>query len=285
MPGRQNPTFRQRRLGAELRKMRERAGLGGSQLARALGVSAAQVTQMESGKTSVSMDRLRTIAAACNCGSQPLISSLGSISTRKKGWWEKYRHRLPDTLLESAEHEDFATGTIRHWASAIIPGLLQTEEYARGVFNRHLSPVPADELDLRTSFRMERRAKFLEDPRKKLEIYIHESSLVTRYGGTAVLRSQLHSLIDDAAGEAVCIRVVPFAAHTYPGSIENFAYSYGEVPELDTVEMEASTGPIFYDSLNELESYRRVLDRIEKSSLDADESRDLIHHTAKTLKG
>ncbi|MFH8386451.1 helix-turn-helix domain-containing protein [Kitasatospora sp. NPDC018058] len=286
MPGRQNPTLRQRRLGAELRKMREQAGLGGSQLARTLGVSPAQVTQLENGKTSVSADRLRTITAACEADNDPLIDALnGIISTRGKGWWEKYRNRLPDTLLASAEHEDFATGVIRSWTSAIIPGPLQTEDYVRGVFNRQIPPLPADELDLRIEFRSERRRKVLQHPRKTLEAFVHESSLVTRFGGTDVLRNQLLSLIDDSLREDVSIRVVPFAAHTYPGPIENLVYSFGEVPELDTVEVELSQGPAFVDDPSELVSYRKVFGRIERAALNDEDSQDLIRQTVEKLKG
>ncbi|WP_030235118.1 helix-turn-helix domain-containing protein [Streptomyces sp. NRRL S-350] len=286
MPGRQNPTFRQRRLGSELRRMREQAGLGGSELARALGVSPAQVTQMENGKTSVSADRLRTIATACKSENRPLISALNDIiSSRGKGWWEQYRNRLPDTLLASAEHEDFAAGTIRSWTSPLIPGPLQTKDYARGMFNRRIPRLPDDELELRIDFRAERRNQILRSPHRNHEVYLHESSLLTRFGGTHTLIDQLRSLIDDSHREDVRIHVVPFTADTYPGPIENLVYSFGVVPELDTVEVETSAGPMFFDSLNDLDSYRKIFDRIEKVALSEERSRDLIHRTVKDLKG
>ncbi|MFF1787164.1 Scr1 family TA system antitoxin-like transcriptional regulator [Kitasatospora sp. NPDC058243] len=286
MPGRHNPTLRQRRLGAELRKMREQAGLGGSQLARVLGVSPAQVTQMESGKTSVSVDRLRTVADACECYNQPLIDALnGIITVRDKGWWEQYRNHIPDVFLESAEHEDFAATKIRVCASTFLPGLLQTDDYTRGIFSRRIPRLPADELDLHAAFRSERRTRVLQSPRKKLEAYLHESSLLTRFGGTDVLRGQLHSLIDDSLRDDISIRVIPFTAHTYPGPAESLIYTSGEVPELDTAEVESSQGPIFFDAPSELESYREVFNRIEKAALSGEDSRDLIHRTGKNLKG
>ncbi|MER7672961.1 helix-turn-helix transcriptional regulator [Kitasatospora sp. NPDC096128] len=286
MPGRQNPTFRQRRLGAELRRMREQAGLSGNQLARMLGVSAPQVTQMENGKTSASADRIRTIAEACKCENLPLINALGGLVTsRRKSWWDQYRDCLSDGLLKTAEHEDFAAGVIRSWTSAIIPGPLQTEDYARGVFSRRIPPLSTEELNLRIEFRSERRRKILQHPSKSHEAYIHESSLVTRFGGTEVLRNQLHSLIDDSLREDVIIRVVPFTAHTYPGPIENLVYSFGEVPELDTIEVELSRSPIYLDDPTELASYRKVFDRIARTALSEEDSQDLIRQTLKNLKG
>ncbi|MGV9271679.1 helix-turn-helix domain-containing protein [Kitasatospora sp. NPDC003701] len=129
MPGRHSPTLRQRRLGAELRRMREQAGLGGSQLARTLGVSPAQVTQMENGKSSVSLDRLQTVAAACKCTNQALINALADIITaRGKGWWEEYRGVLPTDFLEVAEMEATAQ-KLYTWATTYIPGLQQTKTY------------------------------------------------------------------------------------------------------------------------------------------------------------
>ncbi|MER7845400.1 helix-turn-helix transcriptional regulator [Kitasatospora sp. NPDC096077] len=286
MANRQKPTYRQRRLGAELRKMRERAGFGGSHLARLLGVTPAMVTQMESGKSAISADRLREVADVCGYDNRPLIDALGSIiAMRDKGWWESYRGRLPDVFIESAEHEDFAAGKIRVCVSTFLPGLLQSDDYTRGVFSRRRPQLSAEELALHTGFRAERRKRILEGPRKKLEAYLHESSLLTRFGGTEVLREQLHSLLDDSLRDDISIRVIPFAAHTYPAPIESLAYSFGVVSELDTVEMESSQGPIFFDAPDELDSYREVFDRIEAAALSADDSRDLIHCTAKNLKG
>ncbi|MFE7633778.1 helix-turn-helix domain-containing protein [Kitasatospora sp. NPDC057518] len=286
MPGRQNPTLRQRRIGAELRRMREQAGLGGNQLAHMLGVSAPQITQMENGKTSASADRIQSIAEACKCENLPLINALGGlITSRRKSWWDQYRDHLPEALLKSAEHEDFASGVIRSWTSAIIPGPLQTEDYARGVFSRRTPPLSTDEINLRTEFRLERRRKILQHPRKTQEVYLHESSLVTRFGGTDVLRKQLHSLIDDSLRDDVSIRVVPFTTHTYPGPLENLVYSFGEVPELDTVEVELSRNPIYLDDPAELASYRQVFDHIAQAALSDEDSQDLIRQTLKNLKG
>ncbi|WP_189919898.1 helix-turn-helix domain-containing protein [Kitasatospora xanthocidica] len=273
-------------MGAELRRMREEAGLGGSQLARQLGIHAAQITQMESGKSGISIDRLRTIAAACKCENRPLINALSDITTsHEKGWWEQYRNRLPDTLIVSAEHEDFAAGTIKSWISPLIPGPLQTKDYARGIFNRRIPCLPDDELELRIAFRSERRDRILQNPHRSHEVYLHESSLLTRFGGTETLRDQLRSLIDDSHRDDVRIHVIPFTADTYPGPIENLVYSLGVVPELDTVEVETSAGPMFFDALNELESYRKIFDRIGQVALSEEDSRDLIHRTAKNLKG
>ncbi|MEV6975618.1 helix-turn-helix transcriptional regulator [Kitasatospora sp. NPDC093806] len=284
MPPRRHPSLRQRRLGAELRRIREAATLGGPQLARILDIDVSQISQMESGRIGVSRQRLRAIANACKCLNDPLIDALGNMTQdRTKGWWEEYRGLLPSPFLESAEHEDFAAGPIKVWTCAFLPGLLQTGDYAKGMFGRTIPPLTVQEVDLRTAFRTQRRNILLRNPQRKLEAYLHESCLVTRFGGTAVLRQQLDCLVDDSLRDNISIRVIPFSVDTHPGPIESIIYSFGEVPELDTVEMESSRGPFFFDAPSELGSYRAIFDRIEKAALTDEESRELIVRTARDL--
>ncbi|MFE4975187.1 helix-turn-helix domain-containing protein [Kitasatospora sp. NPDC056651] len=282
MPGRQNPTLRQRRLGAELRKMREQAGLGGSQLARALGVSPAQVTQMESGKTSVNGDRLRSFAAACKCMNQPLIEALEAmVRDRSKGWWEKYRGTVPDGVLENAEFEK-TSRELMLWLLTHMPGPCQTLDYASAVFGRVFPPLPQHELDARTEFRMQRKADLRRNP-KPLTFFIYESVLWTRFGGTPILKEQLASLLEDSELPWMTIRVVPFDIETFPGPAENLTYAFGAVPELDTVERESSHGPEYLDAVSELTSYRAIFERTEASALSEDDSRDVIRKIARNL--
>ncbi|MFI6155600.1 helix-turn-helix domain-containing protein [Kitasatospora sp. NPDC051170] len=282
MPGRQNPTLRQRRLGAELRKMREQAGLSGSQLARMLGVSGPQVTQMENGRTSVNVDRLQSFAAACKCLNPPLIEALEAvIRDRSKGWWEEYRGTVPDGVLENAEFEKTARG-LTLWLLTHMPGPCQTLAYASAVFGRVFPPLPQHELETRTAFRMQRKAELHRNP-KPLTCFIYESVLWTRFGGTPVLKEQLASLLKDSELPWMTIRVVPFDIDTFPGPAENLSYAFGAVPELDTVERESSQGPEYLDAISELTSYRALFERTEASALSEDDTRTLIRKIARNL--
>lgn len=141
---RANPTLRQRRLGVELRRMREQANLGGSQLARLLGCAPAQITQMETAKTGISVERLYTIAELCMCTNEPLVNALADIITDRgaRGWWEEYRGVLPTDFLDVAELEGHAR-ELTHFAMTYIPGLLQTRSYANALFTKGLLPLPS----------------------------------------------------------------------------------------------------------------------------------------------
>ncbi|MFJ7276270.1 helix-turn-helix domain-containing protein [Kitasatospora sp. NPDC098663] len=282
MPPRLNPTLRQRRIGAELRKMREAAGLQTVNLSRALGIDRTQVSQMESGKIGVSPERLRSFAAACKCTNMPLIEALESmVQDRSKGWWEEYRGSLPDGILENAELEKRSDGLMM-WLLTHMPGPCQTINYASSVFGRVFPPLPRHELEARTAFRMQRKADLRRNP-KPLTAFIYESVLWTRFGGTQILKEQLGSLLEDSELPWMTIRVVPFDVETFPGAAENLAYAFGSVPELDTVERELSQGPEYVDAVNELASYRYIFERTESVALSTSNSRDLISKIARDL--
>ncbi|MFD4533976.1 helix-turn-helix domain-containing protein [Kitasatospora sp. NPDC058397] len=282
MPPRLNPTLRQRRIGTELRKMREAAGLSTAILSRDLGIDRTQVSQIESAKVGVSPERLRSFAAACKCMNLPLIEALESmLQDRSKGWWEEYRGTLSDGFLENAELEK-TSREVMMWLLTHMPGPCQTINYASAVFGRLIPPLPRHELETRIAFRMQRKADLRRNP-KPVTAFIYESVLWTRFGGTQILKEQLASLLEDSELPWMTIRIVPFNIETFPGAVENLAYAFGAVPELDTVERESSQGPIYLDAVSELTSYRHIFDRTESLALSESGSRDLIRKIARNL--
>ncbi|MFF2546917.1 helix-turn-helix domain-containing protein [Kitasatospora sp. NPDC058063] len=275
MPLRSNPTLRQRRLGAELRRMREQAELGGSQLARTLGISPGQMTQMEKAKIGVSPERLRTLASACNCVNQPLINALVDMALeREKGWWEKFRGTLTIDFLEVAELENRAK-RLTICTTTYMPGLLQTSDYASAVFARIFPPLPPQDIDTRTAFRIKRQ-EVVRSGATPLQVFIHEAALRMQFGGLKVLIDQLGSLLDDSEQPGISVRVVPFAVDTFPGSGENLTFAEGPVPELDTIQMDVTQGALFFDSPADLAKHRAIFSRLDSTALSEEGSRDFI---------
>ncbi|WP_395293963.1 helix-turn-helix domain-containing protein [Kitasatospora hibisci] len=284
MPGRHNPTLRQRRLGAELRRMREQAGLGGSELARTLSVSAAHVTQLETGKSSVSSDRLRTFAAACGCTNQPLINALAEMAAeRTRNWWDEYRGTLGAAFLDVAELEGYAEG-ITTYTITFIPGLLQTKSYATSVFNRAIPPLPQHEVDTRLAFRL-RRQDLVRSGKSGYSAFIHEAALRMQFSGPTVLSEQLGSLVKDSDSPSITVRVVPFEIESLPGPSENFTYARGPVPELDTIQMDVSYGHLLLDAPTQLANYREILTRMASVALTEEDSREFILSIKKEIEG
>ncbi|MFF2953110.1 helix-turn-helix domain-containing protein [Kitasatospora sp. NPDC057965] len=284
MPGRSNPTLRQRRLGAELRKMREQAGLGGTELGRLLGASPSVVTQMESARIGVSAERVRSFAAVCKCTNQSLVDALVEMAIeRGKGWWEEYQGVLPTDFLEIAEMEAHAH-KLYTWATTYIPGLQQTGTYASAVFSRISPPLPRHDIDVRTAFRVQRQ-RVVRGRRTPYVSFIHEAALRMQFGGPRVLADQLAALIEASEQPSMSVRVVPFDMDTFPGAGENIMYAEGQVPELDTLQMDSAQGVLFFHSQADLANQRATFAGLDSTALSEDASRDFIRKIASELKG
>ncbi|MER6301506.1 helix-turn-helix transcriptional regulator [Kitasatospora sp. NPDC001539] len=277
------PTLRQRRLGAELRRMREQAGFGGSHLARLLGVTPALVSQMEIGKSAVSVARLHEIAEACMCANAPLVEALADMAReRDAAWWDEYRTALAAAPIDVAEIEGRAK-RLTSFTIGIVPGLLQTNSYATAVFATGFTSLPDREVDRRVKFRL-RRQQVIRSGETPYTALVHEAALRIQYGGPAVLKEQLDSLVRDSELPNVSLRVVPFATANFPGPSENLLYAEGPVPELDTVQADSSHGSHIFDSPAQLAGYRAILERLKAVALPENESRDHIRSIMKEMK-
>ncbi|MGC9382033.1 helix-turn-helix domain-containing protein [Streptomyces sp. MH13] len=283
MAVRSNPTARQLRFGAELRKLREHAGLTSTEAARLLGIKQAQVSNMETGRLPVSADRVRTLACQYECPDKDLVEALaGMTGERRRGWWEEYRNILPPGLLDLAELEHHGTA-LRTAHTSGIPGLLQTLDHAREVFHQVVPELSPPEVEHRASFRIKRQAVlFRKDPIPYRAI-IHEAALHMRFGGRDVAKRQLKHLIKMSEHPNISVHVIPFEAGGYPGAGQPVYYVHGPVPPLDTVQLDQSHGIALLDAEAQLNKYRVVLDRLMSLSLIELESRALIHHISQSI--
>ncbi|GAA2706955.1 helix-turn-helix transcriptional regulator [Streptomyces luteosporeus] len=272
-----SPTLRQRRLGAELRKLRERAGLSTSAAAALLGVNQSRISNIEAGRYAVSAERVRALARNYTCGDRDLIEVLaGMTGGRTRGWWEEYREILGAGLLDLAELEHHAKA-LRVAGIMHIPGLLQTAAHARAMFSAAVPPFEQYEVEHHVSFRITRQAVLDRARSMNLTAILHESALRMGYGGRSTSRAQLRYLIETSERENITTLVLPLGSGVFPGSGQPIVYACGSVPQLDTVELDSEHGCEFLDAEAQLERYRVVLDRMEACALKPDESRDLIH--------
>ncbi|MFG2501565.1 helix-turn-helix domain-containing protein [Streptomyces sp. NPDC048441] len=280
---RTNPTGRQLRLGSELRKLRERAGLTSTEAGKLLGVKQNQVSNMESGRLGMSSARVRALACHYDCSDKALIEALAAMTTeRTRGWWEEYREILPAGLLDLAEVEHHAT-LLRTAVTVHIPGLFQTTDYAREIFRQDVPELSPPDIEHRISYRIKRQAVLFRDGPTANQAIVHEAALRMQFGGLTVTRAQLKHLVDMSEREHITIHVIPFAAGTFPGSGQSIYYSAGTVPQLDTVNLDQSHGPVFLDAEAQLAKYRVLLDRMEATALPPVKSRDFIHSIIRDL--
>ncbi|MEU5638222.1 helix-turn-helix domain-containing protein [Streptomyces milbemycinicus] len=283
MPSSITPTLRQQRLGAELRKLRERAGLSTTAAASLLGVNQSRISNIEAGRYAVGADRVRAMARNYTCSDGPLVEALaGMTGGRTRGWWEEYRDILVPGLLDLAELEHHATA-LRIASVIHMPGVLQTTQHARTIFSEAIPPLVGYEVEHRASFRIKRQAVLYGDRPTPLTAILHEAALRMGFGGPDTTRGQLEHLVKMGEHEHITILVIPFGGGTFPGSGQPIVYAHGPVPQLDTVQLDTDHGCEFIDAEAKLVMYRSVLERMESCALEPAKSRDLIHGIAQDI--
>lgn len=283
MPSRSQPTQRQRRLGVELRKLREAAGMSAPEAGAAVGIKAYQVSHLEAGRVGVTPNRLRTLARNYGCTDEALVDALVAMSDeRDKEWWEEYRGVLPGFFLDISEIEWHAT-RLRNALTSHIPGLLQTEDHARAIFEMVIPELPAEQVDARIAHRLQRRRVLDRKNPPTYDVIIHESALRMQFGGRDVARAQLRHLLEVGERDGVSIRVIPFESGGFPGAGQTVLYACAAVPSLDTVQLDTSYGSVFVDSEAQLANYRRLLSKMELCALGKRDSRQFIHSIARQM--
>jgi hypothetical protein len=241
------------------------------------------MSQIESGIAGVSEQRVRRLAANYACADEALIDALAAMATdRTRGWWEEYRGVLPAAYQDLAELDHHAR--FRHDVAVIhVPGLFQTEAYARALFAYMNPEFPESEVDLRVEHRMKRKVVINGPDPIPYETVIHEAALRIKVGGRATSRDQLNRILELAEADHVTVRVIPFAQDDFAGGGSTMVHLGGAVPRLDTVVRDAPHGTAFVDSEAQLDHFRKLFRKVKEEALPPEQSRDLIHQLAKEL--
>ncbi|MGW2178888.1 helix-turn-helix domain-containing protein [Streptomyces sp. NPDC001732] len=283
MAARTSPTERQKRLGAELRKMRTSADVSAEFAARLLGLDRGKISNIEAGTRPISSDRLRTLACNCACTDETYVDALVEMAQPGgRGWWERYKGLLPQGLLDIAELETYAV-RMRAAYSMHIPGLLQTSDHALALFRVVIPQLPEREIALRLAHRVERQEVLDGSTPPSYTGIVHEAALRMQFGGRTVARAQLDHLLEKSEQTNITLLVIPFEAGAFPGAGQTVLYAEGPVSQLDTVQIDNSHGPLFVHSEAQLAKYRAHLEWMENIALPPDKSRDFIHNIARQL--
>ncbi|MGA5767046.1 helix-turn-helix domain-containing protein [Streptomyces pseudogriseolus] len=278
MVKRREPTARQMRLATELRRLREAAGLTSRQAAALLGVAPAQITHIESALAGVSEQRVRRLASHYACTDAEFVDALAAMATdRTRGWWEEYRGLIPTSFLDLSELNHHAVFR-RDVAVLYVPGVVQTEAYARAVFSGRVPELATDELELRVRHRMAG-----QDIRFPYELVIHEAALRIRVADRAASRAQLAKLLEVSDADNITLRVIPFDLDGFARAASTMSYLGGPVPKLDTVVRDVPHGSAFIDSEAQLGAFRTRFLKLEAVSLDPAQSRNFIGRLKKEL--
>lgn len=264
-------TVRRRRLAAELRRYRDDAGLTLEQAAEQSGLSAATLSRAENALVPVKMGTVLALTAAYGVPAD-VTAALVQLArdAKQKGWWQAYGDLLSSHYADLIELEATAT-TITEYATQWVPGLLQTEPYARALIAATLAnPLPA-EVERRTKLRVERQAQLAGTG---LHVIIDECVLRRPVGGVMVMREQMRRLIE-ANGSGITVQVLPLDSGAHPGLSGPFlVLTFPKAPSV--VYLEGVFGEVFEEDEERVCRIARVFDELTGLALSPGKSADMI---------
>ncbi|MGW3459454.1 helix-turn-helix domain-containing protein [Streptomyces olivaceoviridis] len=275
------PAVRRRKLGAELRMLRTGAGLTSGEAARLVGWHQSKVSRIETGASGVKPADLRLLLDAYQVRDahlrELLLMLAGSEDAGgRHGWWHAYRGVLPPTYRDFISLESQASA-MRTLETTVVPGLLQTPEYARAVTRAAVKDLDEDRLDTLVEVRLARQDVLRSDPPLVLSAVLDEAVLRREVGGPKVMARQLERLMEAARLPQVRLQVLPFAAGAHVGLTGPFViFSFPSTSDLDVVVLDQLTSSLYLERKEDLMAYSEAFHTLQFHALSPEESLDYI---------
>jgi Domain of unknown function (DUF5753)/Helix-turn-helix domain len=261
--GRAGPSVRRLILGSQLRRLREQSGISCAEAGYSIRGSASKISRMETGRISFKerdVDDLLTLYGLSDPDERVQLMSLVA-QTKQTGWWHRYNERMPKWFEDYVGLEE-AAARIQSWELQFIPGLLQTEQYARMAIV-HGHPRAAEEtIESMVDLRMRRQRILGGTHPPRLWMVIDESVLHRTLGSAAMLKKQVDRLLELTELSHISLQVVPFAKSGYvaEGAFSILRFAETELPDIAYIEH--LTGALYLERLDEIEVYGRAFDRL-----------------------
>jgi hypothetical protein len=268
------PTIRSRELGDGLRAAMERAGLNNRRTAELLEWPEPRLSKVLHGRRGVDEVEVSAFLAVCGVKGRERARLLGLTREQDTpGWLQQFGARLPKQLQTFIDHENKATD-ITDFATVVLPGILQTGEYARAVIDR-IANVPDKEVEERVAARLARTNVFSRPRPPQFSFLIHELVLWLPVGDNDVMCDQLHHLLRLSVRRYISIRVVPAVSGAHAGGSGSFILMESDRYK-PVVYLEGETSGLFLEEKEEIDAYRNVVKDLEDLALSEENSRELI---------
>jgi transcriptional regulator with XRE-family HTH domain len=280
MMPRVGPTVRRLRLGRELRRLREAAGVNQSTAAAAIGCSLARIGHIERGRNPPSKSDLVVLVRHVYGGDEATLETLEVLRAEasKRGWWSTYG--LPEWLAAYVGLEDDALA-LRSFDIELIPGLLQTENYIRHLLAQGY-PLSQKEIDRRVAARLERQKRLTQPEPLQLIAILGESALERCCRDRNLGSDQLTHLVECAQWDNVDLRVLPFDAGVHVASGPYSLLTFPEELLPPVAWQEYAVGGHIVDEPVIVDRLTTLFSELHDRSLGADESQALIAQLANT---
>ncbi|MGH3786578.1 MAG: helix-turn-helix domain-containing protein [Pseudonocardiaceae bacterium] len=271
------PSIKRRRLGAALRRLREQANQSTDDVATNLGWSKSKVSRIETAAVTVTPDDVRALLRLYDVLTDE-VEQLVTLAREDKqpGWWRQYSEVLPPEFEGFLGLESEAA-RILSYEPDVIPGLLQTGDYAKRVLGLHPLTVMPYEVERSAQLRRARQSRLTGDDPLDLDVVINEGALRRVVGGPDVMREQLAHLVTMSELPNIKVRVLLFTAGEHPGM--NGPFTVLEFPDPEDphiVYLDVLTTSFYLDGLREVGAYQLAHDRLRALALGPDGSRSMI---------
>lgn len=274
-----NPTIQRRRLGIALKQARERAGKTREESAIIIDARSSKISRIELGQSALRLTDLGILCDFYGVDEQEREAMRDMARAgRQRGRWDSYRNSLPTWFRQYIDLEGDASA-LRWYQPEIIPGILQTEAYVRGLYGIDGATAADEEIERQIRIRLERQA-VIEEPGAELSFILSESALRRVVGSPATMRAQLKHLAKISSRRNVDVQVLPFDAQTYTTSSFGFTVMRFDEAASDVIYVEDYTDAVYLDRPEDVKAYTRLWDVLRASALGAVESRRLINRVA-----
>ncbi|GGL28018.1 helix-turn-helix domain-containing protein [Planomonospora parontospora] len=273
---REPPTVRLRRLAAELRRLRQEAGLSQAEVAEKTDINLATLHRIETAKTKPQLRTLNALLDAYGATGSTRTDLIAlQKAAKQRGWLHGIEANLRGQYsayiaLEAEAHEAV------NYESLFIPGLLQTEDYARAVIRGVLPTDTEAEVEHRVTARMRRQALLESDTPLRLWAIMDQAALSRTVGSEAVMRAQFRHLIQQAQRPHITIQVIPFSAGSHPGMLGSFILLKFAMDSPDVIHIDSMAGDLFLEKEADLQRYNRICEHLRAMALSPADTAALI---------
>jgi len=272
-------------LGIQLRRLREARNITPEQAGYEIRASRSKISRVEHGRVGFKVrdvEDLLTLYGVADEQERRRMLALAQ-QANNQGWWAKYDDIMPD-WFESYVGLEQATSLIRTYELQFVPGLFQTEDYARAVTVLGHRAAPPSEIERRVSLRMQRQDLLTTQDPPRIWAVIDESALRRPVGGRDVMRAQLRHLMEVAELPRVTLQVMPFSQGGHPAAGGSFTIMRFAEPDLpDIVYIEQLTGALYLDRRDEADNYMEVMNRLSAEAETPADSTDLLAEIIKDM--
>jgi transcriptional regulator with XRE-family HTH domain len=283
---RQPPTVRLRRLAAELRKLRTEASLTREEVSEQTGINTATLYRIETAKVRPQRRTLIALLDRYGVTDETQRADLVDLSKQASelGWLRAYESELPEQYGAYIAFESEAR-SVRNYESLFVPGLLQTEDYARAVIHGVLPLASDEEVERRVEVRMQRQASLRKKDPLQLWAIVDEAVLRRRVGGPDVMASQLEALVASAALPHVVLQVIPFETGAHAGMPGSFVVmDFADVADPDLVYIDSMAGDLFLEREPDVRRYSATFEHLRAAALNPADSVATVRRARDDIK-